>query len=315
MYAQMFDTVDIGLIAFAPDFSVLDWNRWMVHRSGMGKSEVAGKNLLEIYPDLEMPWFKRNCRAVLKFGNYGFFSQKIHGYCVPIGRRNTVSRDFLYMQQNCTLGPLRDDSNAVTGLFLMLQDVTELAIYERKLSDLARVDGLTGVFNRSHLDRCLAAEFSRHKRYSSALSVILFDVDLFKQVNDSFGHPAGDEVLKQLAGLIETQLRSSDMLARYGGEEFIILLPESGIDAAREVATKIRSLVEAAVFIHNDRPISITVSAGISSLTDSMERPEALIEAADSALYQAKESGRNRTVVDGDYDDSGARSCSTSVSK
>ena len=300
MYDQMFDTVDLGLVAFAQDYRVLDWNRWMATRTGLGKTEVIDKSLLDLFPDLQSGWFGRNCRSVLKFGNYAFFSQKIHGYCIPIQRRNTVSREFQYMQQNCTLGPLRDESNVVAGLFLMVQDVTELAIYERKLSDLARKDGLTGVYNRGHLEQCLDREFARHKRYDSPLSVILFDIDHFKQVNDHYGHPAGDEVLKQLVGLIESNLRSSDTLARYGGEEFIILLPESGIDAAREVASKICSLAEAAVFSHKTQRISITISAGISVLTEAIESSEALIDAADRALYQAKAAGRNRAVADGD---------------
>jgi diguanylate cyclase len=313
MYAQMFDAVDLGLVAFAPDFSVLDWNSWMATRTGINKTDAMGKNLLDLFADLQSAWFERNCRSVLKFGNYAFFSQKIHGYCIPIERRNTVSREFRNMQQNCTLGPLRDESSAVTGLFLMVQDVTELAIYEKKLSDLANKDGLTGVYNRGHLERCLAGEFSRHKRYDSHLSVILFDIDHFKQVNDRFGHPAGDEVLRQLVGLIESNLRASDMLARYGGEEFIILLPESGIEAARGVAAKICSLAEATTFNHNTQRISITISAGISALTQSIESSEALIDAADRALYQAKATGRNRTVADGDYGSSGAVSCSASV--
>lgn len=317
MYSQMFDNVDIGLIAFAPNSRIFDWNRWMENRTGMSKIDVSGRSLFRVYPELKTPWFERNCRSVLKFGNYAFFSQKIHGYCIPIQRRYTVNRDFEYMQQNCTLGPLRDAAKTVNGLFLMVQDVTELAIYEKKLSELARIDGLTGIFNRSHLETRLAAEIERHRRYRRPMSIMLLDVDHFKAVNDVHGHLAGDEVLRQLALLIGNHLRSADLLARYGGEEFVVLLPETDAPSAAGVAEKLRALVECCGFEHDGEAISITTSAGVASLDAGTGTPDEILKAADTALYRAKELGRNRVEVDqsSSAGSSGVVSSSAAVSK
>jgi diguanylate cyclase (GGDEF)-like protein len=154
------------------------------------------------------------------------------------------------------------------------------------------VDGLTQVFNRRYFLEQLDREVSRAKRYRRELSLILFDIDRFKSINDSFGHLAGDYVLKQLATVIKGKIRREDILARYGGEEFAIVLPEIDGANALSFADKVRKLVEKAPFKFEDTKIQVTVSIGVATCDDAADAA-ALIKKADDKLYEAKAAGRN----------------------
>ena len=166
------------------------------------------------------------------------------------------------------------------------------------LEELAMTDQLTGLPNRRSFDTRLGIEFRRAQRYGRPLSVALLDLDFFKRVNDSRGHAAGDMVLIETASLIRRYLRESDVAARYGGEEFIVLLPESGEDAALVAAEKLRQVIEAHRFGDSASPLPLTVSIGVASLPYAgIDSPARLVELADRALYRAKETGRNRVVA------------------
>jgi diguanylate cyclase (GGDEF)-like protein len=168
----------------------------------------------------------------------------------------------------------------------------------RRVYDAAIRDGLTGVFNRKHLEERLDAELAHAVRHGSPLSVVIVDVDHFKRVNDTFGHLAGDAVLKVVAALLAECLRAEDVLARYGGEEFVIVA--RGLDAphALLMADRARVAVAGTPIHYADQSISVTVSAGVASLACcGPQRDKAtLLGLADARLYQAKQSGRNRAV-------------------
>ncbi len=160
----------------------------------------------------------------------------------------------------------------------------------------ARTDYLTGVYNRRHFFDLAAHAFDVSRRYGHPLSVMLFDVDHFKQVNDSWGHQIGDEVLKTVARIARDQLRDADVIARYGGEEFIILLPESSARQAVIVAERVREGVAAHGIDTGTGMVRVTISAGIADAVTE-DALDGLIQRADRALYEAKESGRNRTMM------------------
>jgi diguanylate cyclase (GGDEF)-like protein len=164
--------------------------------------------------------------------------------------------------------------------------------YHEEIYRLTTVDGLTQVFNRRYFLEQLDREVSRAKRYRRELSLILFDIDHFKVINDTYGHLAGDYVLKQLATVIKGKIRREDLLARYGGEEFVIVLPEIDGPNAIAFAEKIRKLVEKAPFKFEDTKIAVTVSIGVCTCTD-QDDAAALIKRADEKLYDAKGAGRN----------------------
>jgi two-component system chemotaxis family response regulator WspR len=164
-------------------------------------------------------------------------------------------------------------------------------------------DGLTGLSNRRHFDEYLEMEWRRALREQSQLSLLLIDVDHFKAYNDTFGHVAGDEALRRVAGTIrESCARSSDLPARYGGEEFAIILPGTSPGGARLLAEKLRLTVQALGIAHEqpDAGAVLTVSVGVATLTPGQgESCLRLIEHADRALYNAKHGGRNQVGVDG----------------
>jgi diguanylate cyclase (GGDEF)-like protein len=164
------------------------------------------------------------------------------------------------------------------------------------LEQRAMTDPLTGLHNRAYLTERFAIEFRRAKNYRLPLSVILFDLDRFKSVNDVHGHPAGDAVLRQFAEILRESTRSSDVVARYGGEEFAILLGNFGSDQAYLHADRLRAALEAKPLVLPNRaePLRMTVSGGVATYPDNGGSFEELFRQADTALYEAKQTGRNR---------------------
>ncbi|MCF8160929.1 MAG: GGDEF domain-containing protein [Polaromonas sp.] len=161
-----------------------------------------------------------------------------------------------------------------------------------QLRDLATTDFLTGAANRRHFAASLATEVERNRRQPNPLSVIFLDVDRFKQVNDTFGHEAGDRILVGVAELIGRQLRKTDVFARYGGEEFAILLPQTKLDGALALAEKCRLALQENTFSDVGQ---VTASFGVATF-DGNETPDQFLKRVDQSLYDAKTSGRNRVV-------------------
>jgi diguanylate cyclase (GGDEF)-like protein len=159
-------------------------------------------------------------------------------------------------------------------------------------------DSLTGIFNRKAILETIHEEFNRAKLRNSPLSFILFDIDHFKKINDTYGHPAGDYVLKETCDLIKNKMiRPTDALGRYGGEEFALLLPGTQSQIAIDVAERIRSKIEQHSFVFEQKQILVTISLGVVALDSTSKTPDELIALADKALYDAKNQGRNRVCV------------------
>jgi two-component system, cell cycle response regulator len=165
------------------------------------------------------------------------------------------------------------------------------------LAQKAMIDGLTGLWNRTYLDAHLTIELSSARRSKDPLSCIMADVDHFKSINDTYGHSFGDEVIRSIAALFNESCRAEDMVCRYGGEEFTILLPNTPLSHAAELAERLRLAVETRPFMYRDVPVHVTCSFGVANLRGTV--PPSIIELADNSLYEAKKSGRNRVAVSG----------------
>jgi diguanylate cyclase (GGDEF)-like protein len=182
----------------------------------------------------------------------------------------------------------------------------ENVISNEMLKYIGLTDALTGVYNRRYMDRRLVEEIARARRQTYRISCMYIDVDHFKQVNDTYGHQSGDDVLREVAARVKAELRMSDALGRFGGEEFVALLIDADLDAASMVASRIRASVADQPFVVGEgQLLSVSVSIGVATLDD-FERDHAiedvaqqLVAQADQALYQAKEEGRNRVVARG----------------
>ncbi len=183
---------------------------------------------------------------------------------------------------------------ANTVVKFSLQDQLEEQ-YQRSIYESATRDGLTRIFNQKYFLDSLRKEFAYCLRHRVPLSLVMFDLDHFKDVNDTYGHPAGDLVLQQVAQRVSETVRQEDLFARYGGEEFCLMLREAAADKAIRCAERCRKAVERAPYDFNGTPILVTISLGVATLLDAeYSQPEDLLAAADSYLYRAKTRGRNR---------------------
>lgn len=181
-----------------------------------------------------------------------------------------------------------------TETLVILTDITEINEQKKHYEELSNRDTLTGIFNRKKFNEELPARIQLAEINQTPLSLIIIDIDFFKNVNDTYGHQAGDDVLKECVQTISDNIRKTDFFARYGGEEFILIEPETSLKDATRLAEKLRKTVEETSFSHVDR---LTCSFGVASL-DRMESGESLINRADVALYRAKKNGRNRVEVE-----------------
>jgi len=185
---------------------------------------------------------------------------------------------------------------AVNHLSLALNN----ALMFTKIKTRADRDGLTRVYNRRSFDERLVEELRRHQRHGMDLSLLMVDLDFFKNVNDTYGHIAGDLVLETIARIFEETFRTTDFIARYGGEEFVILLPHTKVDQAEMLAERIREKIESHTMSYRDVNFKITASIGVSSTRPgSLSKGTEIVRKADEALYKAKEQGRNKVVVSG----------------
>jgi len=183
---------------------------------------------------------------------------------------------------------------SVTGYIMsMLSDKIRLFSEARKLSI---TDGLTGLSNTRHFYEELNREVERSHRYEESFSLVLCDIDNFKNVNDNFGHQAGDEVLCSVADILAGTARATDTVARYGGEEFILILPETSKDKARALAERIRLSVDSSIFLEKEGGLKVSISCGVASYPDDSNAAKGLLYCSDMAMYRAKELGKNRVV-------------------
>jgi len=173
----------------------------------------------------------------------------------------------------------------------------ELELANKRLKKLSITDGLTELYNHRHVHQLLHDEFERSLRTGEAVAVVMMDLDRFKQVNDTYGHPTGDVILYETAQIVRDTAREIDMPGRYGGEEFIAILPGTEESAAAAFAERVRLAVERHLFRDGATEVRMTVSCGVAAFPgDRADSPESLLKAADEALYQAKNAGRNQVV-------------------
>jgi len=217
-----------------------------------------------------------------------------------IAKNATETKELEFGDENGTcyyqakISPVLDRQKRAVGKTLTLHDFNEMKHLLQQLQNLATVDGLTGVFNRRYFTELANRELLRVERYGGDLSLIMLDLDHFKDVNDTYGHAAGDAVLISLARLCYGTIRKTDIFSRHGGEEFVILLPETNFQAAMLLAEKLRQAIELIRIIYKELSLSITASFGVVSVTSPIKISlDDLLLYADKSVYLAKEKGRN----------------------
>ena len=295
------DRINVGVFILDESMNVQFWNKFMATNSGINPSQVVGKNLFDTFPQLPQRWLQRKVKSVFMLKNFAFTSWEQRPYLFQFAHNRPVTGGMEYMSQDLTLMPVKDGNGEVTSVCICLFDVTDVAIYQtmhkaamNKLEMVSRVDGLTQLYNRSHWQSRLNEEFSRAARYESPLTLIMFDLDHFKSINDTYGHLGGDAVLTTVARIVRESVRENDIPGRYGGEEFGVILVNTDEEGATVVAERIRSTIEATPIPYEEGEISATASLGVSVYEPGIDDAEELIANADAALYYCKEHGRNQ---------------------
>jgi len=186
----------------------------------------------------------------------------------------------------------------ITLVVIFLTNIA-ISYYQKRLEKMATIDSLTETYNRYAFETLFSQIIRELQREHEPVSIVLFDLDLFKDVNDKYGHLAGDSVIRGVAGVVQDSIRDSDVLCRWGGEEFIIILQRCGIQDAWVKAEQIRNAIKDATFRYEGRDISVTISIGIAEYRHN-DTKDTILSRADRALYRAKENGRDRTEKESD---------------
>lgn len=295
--AKILDTAENGILVVDSNLTIRFWNNWLAVNTHIKKENAHGLSLEDVFPETSFKMLKRKIKIALKLKASAYVNSTVDKYIIPIRLEKITSSRFRFMRQDAVITALDDKEVSV-----IIYDTTSLveakAVIDEHLEIVkkqASTDQLTGCYNRKIFHELLDAETARAIRHSCKFSVVIFDIDNFKSVNDTFGHLVGDEVLKEVATAGSSGIRKSDTFARWGGEEFIILLPETSLVQATVVAEKVRCSIAKQDYGEAGRQ---TCSFGVAEfiITDPAD-VNLIIYRADKALYYAKENGKNMVAM------------------
>ncbi|MFC3032322.1 diguanylate cyclase [Pseudoalteromonas fenneropenaei] len=300
---DMFNTVDVGLVVLDRDYKVCVWNGFMENHSGLLPSAVKDKDLFDLFPSIDEKWFRGKSESVFVLKNRSFTIWEQQPYIFKFKNYRPITGKAEYMYQNATFIPLTTTTGEVAHICVIIYDVTDEAMNKleleeanKQLEQLSRTDSLTKLTNRGFWEEGLRREFKRLKRNQGCSTLLMFDIDHFKRINDEHGHSGGDMAIRHVADLLKKTLRETDTAGRYGGEEFAVTLIDTDEEGATIFAERLRVLIEKSVIFYDEQQIKITVSVGIAQYDAEFTKHEEWIEATDIALYASKEHGRNRVT-------------------
>ncbi len=285
LYRGIYDNVQeaIFLIRVEADggFLFVGSNPQHARATGIPTERLCGLRPHDLLPPGPAAEVSANYRRCVESGHMIRYEETLD---LPAGPRAWLT----------SLAPVRDDAGAVELIVGLSVDITEQKAAQDELRRLATTDVLTGLANRRHFFERAGQELARVRRYGGQVALLLLDADHFKRINDTWGHAAGDEVLRRLAGVLREVPRSTDLAGRLGGEEFGVLLPGTDLDAARVLAERLRECIEAQMFQFDGEAVRVSASFGVTVLHPDDEAFDSAMARADAALYAAKFAGRNR---------------------
>lgn len=274
--------IDYLVVIYSPSRTVRLGNRWSLERGHLSIGRGSENSIV-----LESDSVSRRHARVEKRGD--------QWWACDLNSTNGTYVNHLQVKESVLVNG--DLVKVGDTIFKYLTGSDVEAQYHEEIYRMTIVDGLTNAFNKRYLVEVLDRELARAKRYDRPLSLLMLDIDHFKQINDRYGHLAGDHVLKELGMLIAGRIRSEETFARYGGEEFVLILPETPRQGAAELAEQIRQKIERHEFEFETERIPVQVSIGVASLESRQLEGEAFVKIADENLYRAKRGGRNRVVA------------------
>ena len=299
--AELLDSIEVGIAVLDRRFNIQVWNKFLENHSAKKADAIIGESLFSQFPEIEEKWLRTKVDPVFNLKSPVFIIWEQRPYLFKFGCNRPVTSAAEFMYQNVTMFPMVDEQGNVERFCMLVYDVTEQALGKLGMQDLneelktaSRVDGLTGLFNRRYWQERFDEMYKLCVRREKPSTALMLDIDHFKRINDTYGHQAGDKVIKMLAALIKRCVRETDLAGRYGGEEFAIVLNDSSVEDAKIVAERIRQLAQRLVIEHDGESITFTVSLGLAQFSPNFKGAMAWLEGADQALYEAKENGRNQ---------------------
>jgi len=300
---NIFNTLNLGVCIVNADGKVLLWNDWIAKHSHIKEADALNQPLDQIFPEPVSPAFLSAIRNTLTYRLPVVLSTALHRTPLPL--YNVFGTDLQQnrMYQSITITPIQSQLDESCCLIQITDSSTSikrekiLRSHSEILKKEATTDGLTDICNRRFFDAHYEMAVADAKRQKHPLSIFMIDIDFFKSYNDYYGHLAGDDVIKQVAGALKSQLsRATDIVARYGGEEFVLVMPHLPQEIAYQFAEKLRSAVFNLAIPHiKSQPFKqVTISVGVC--TGVPENGDNLLNKADTALYQAKLKGRNQCM-------------------
>ena len=297
-------SLDVGLIVLDLDFRVVLWNDFMENHYHHDSGNVFDKTIFELFDDLPENWFRQKVRGVFQFRGRAFSTWEQRPYLFRMSHYRPFTSPAQYMYQNIAILPLTDASGQYTHVGVLVYDVTDIALQKIQLQDardelsvLAKTDNLTGLYNRGYWEHRFIQEFRRFGRTRQTPTLMMLDIDHFKRVNDTYGHAAGDEIIRMLANLLTQQLRTTDILGRLGGEEFGIILIDTTAEPSAVLANRIRKEIQGTTTRVDGNDIRITASFGIAELSDEYKDHKHWYTTTDRGLYASKAANRNTVTV------------------
>jgi diguanylate cyclase (GGDEF)-like protein len=299
--AELLDSIEVGIAVLDRNFKVQVWNKFLENHGAKKAEAIIGHSLFSHFPEIEEKWLRTKVDPVFNLKSPVFIIWEQRPYLFKFGCNRPVTSAAKFMYQNVTMFPIVDKRGNVERFCMLVYDVTEQALGKRGMEHLneelktaSRVDGLTGLYNRRYWQERFDEMHKLCVRREKPSTALMLDIDHFKRINDTYGHQAGDKVIKMLAALIKRCVRETDLAGRYGGEEFAIILNDSSVEDAKIVAERIRQLAQRLVVEHEGESISFTVSLGLAQFSPDFKGAMAWLECADQALYEAKGNGRNQ---------------------
>ena len=299
--AELLDSIEVGIAVLDRNFNVQVWNKFLENHGAKKAEAIIGDSLFSHFPEIEEKWLRTKVDPVFNLKSPVFIIWEQRPYLFKFGCNRPVTSAAEFMYQNVTMFPIVDKRGNVERFCMLVYDVTEQALgklgmehLNEELKTASRVDGLTGLYNRRYWQERFDEMHKLCVRREKPSTALMLDIDHFKRINDTYGHQAGDKVIKMLAALIKRCVRETDLAGRYGGEEFAIILNDSSVEDAKIVAERIRQLAQRLVVEHEGESISFTVSLGLAQFSPDFKGAMAWLECADQALYEAKENGRNQ---------------------
>ena len=297
-------SIDVGVVVLDRDYRVQVWNTFMENRSGVAPKDAHSESFFTLFPEVNVGWFSHKLESVATLGTPAFTVWEQRPYLVRFKNYQPITGQEDFMYQNTTLFPLRSTDSSISHFCLVIYDVTDVATNRRmlqsanaQLQKLSSTDRLTGLYNRGHWEDSLKVAYARHQRHGNHTSLVMFDIDHFKRINDTYGHQAGDKVIEQVAAMLREYVRDTDVAGRYGGEEFGVVLSDTDKQGASAFAERFRKAIEGLEVQHEGQSIRFTISLGVADLSQPSEGHADLIAWADQALYASKKNGRNRVSV------------------